>query len=148
MAKRRKCPYCGSWFTPHPRLKERQKTCGKPACRRQHKRKYDGKWRARHPDYFRGLYGEQKEAYGTRAAYKKEYRKQNPDYVRRNAAYVQAYRQRQKERFSPAVSPTSCDLRLNLWSKTRSLWITEVSHTSCDIFVNICQQEYFPKVEV
>ena len=145
MSKRRKCPYCRSWFTPHPRLQDRQKTCGQPACRQEHKRRYDQSWRGRHPDYFRGLYQQQKEAYGTRAGYKREYRQKNPDYVRRNAAYVRAYRQRQEQRSWPPVSPTSCDLLLSLTSQSASLRITRVSHTSSDIFVNVSQQEGFPK---
>ena len=42
-------------------------------------------------DYFRGMYPQQKEAYGTRAEYRKRYRKEHPEYVRRNAAFVKKY---------------------------------------------------------
>jgi hypothetical protein len=42
------------------------------------------------------MYRQQKGAYGTRAEYKKQYRKQNPDYVRRNAAFVKKYRTRRQ----------------------------------------------------
>ncbi len=37
MPQRRRCPFCRRWFHPHPRLKQRQKTCGRPACRREHR---------------------------------------------------------------------------------------------------------------
>lgn len=145
MAKRRRCPFCRGLFTPDPRVKERQKSCGRQPCRKEQKRRYDQLWRVKHPDYFRGMYPQQKEAYGTRADYKKEYRKRNPEYVGRNAAYVTACRKRQRQGGSGPVSPTSCDLRLSLWSKRSSVSITQVSHTSSDIFVRVCEQEAYSK---
>jgi transposase len=41
MLPRRRCPFCRRWFHPHPRLKQRQKTCGRTDCRRKQKRKTD-----------------------------------------------------------------------------------------------------------
>lgn len=140
MPKRRKCPFCLRLFTPDSRVKQRQKTCGRHCCRQEQKRQYDEYWRERNPDYFQGSYPRQKETYGTRAGYKKRYRKQHPDYVRRNAVFVKAHRNRQRGQSSTAVSPTSCDLQLSLWSQTSSLSITHVSHTSRDIFVSVSQQ--------
>ena len=134
MPKRRRCPFCRCWFHPHPRLKQRQKTCGRPACRREQKRKSNQHWRTQQPDYFRGAYALQKAVYGTRADYKRHYRQQHPDYVRRNAAFVRNWRQRLR---SVPVSPTSCDLRLTLGSIKTSIHIRQVSHTSRDIFVSL-----------
>jgi hypothetical protein len=71
MLPRRRCPFCHRWFRPHPRLEERQKTCGRPECRREQKRRFNQKWRNKHPDYFRGTYALQKEKYGTRAEEKR-----------------------------------------------------------------------------
>ncbi len=79
-------------------------------------------------------YAIQKEIYGTRADYKRRYRQQHPDYVRRNAAFVRNWRQRLR---SAPVSPTSCDLRLTLGSTKTSIHIRQVSHTSRDIFVSL-----------
>lgn len=140
MPKRRKCPFCLRLFTPDPRVKQRQNTCGRHSCRQEQKRHYDEHWRQRHPDYFQGSYPHQKESYGTRADYKKRYRKQHPDYVGRNAAFVEEYRKHRRRQPSPAVSPTSCDLQLSLWSQSIKLSITHVSHTSRDIFVSVSQQ--------
>ena len=109
MLPRRRCPFCRRWFHPHPRLKQRQKTCGQPACRQKQKQKLNRHWRAKHQDYFRGAYAHQKETYGTRAAYMHRYRQQHPDYVRRNAAFVR--KRRQQLRQAP-VSCTSSDLPL------------------------------------
>jgi hypothetical protein len=106
MPPRRRCPFCRRWFYPHPRLKQRQKTCGRPECRQKQKRKSNHQWRTKHPDYFCGAYAYQKEIYGTRADNKRRYRRQHPDYVRRNAAFVRKRRQQLRQ---VLVSPTSSD---------------------------------------
>lgn len=67
MLPRRRCPFCLLWFHPHPRLKQQQKTCGRPECRQKQKRRFNQHWRAKNPDYFRGTYPRQKAKYGTRA---------------------------------------------------------------------------------
>jgi hypothetical protein len=141
MPKQPRCPHCRRLFIPDPRLKERQATCGRQECRRIRKRESNEEWRSQHPDYFRGIYQQQKEAYGTRAGYKKLYRQRNPEYVRRNAAFVKKYRQRRREAPSEGVSPTSCDLVLSVWKQTGNVSIAHVSHTSRDIFVTVCQKE-------
>jgi hypothetical protein len=94
-----------------------------------------------HQDYYQGIYQQQKQAYGTRAEYKKQYRRQNPEYVRRNAAFVKKHRERHWKAHSEAVSHTSCDLQLSVWKETGNVSITHVSHTSRDIFVTVTQNE-------
>lgn len=141
MPKQRRCPHCRRLFVPDPRLKERQITCGRQECCRNQKRQSNEEWRSLHQDYFRGIYQQQKQAYGTRAEYKKRYRQRNPEYVRRNAAFVKKYRGRCRKAQAEAVSHTSCDLRLSVWKETGSVSITHVSHTSRDIFVTVSQNE-------
>jgi hypothetical protein len=87
------------------------------------------------------MYPQQKENYGTRAEYKKQYRRENPEYVRRNGVFVRKYRERLRKLLHEAVSPTSCDLRLSVWKETGNVSITHVSHTSRDIFVKVCEKE-------
>ncbi len=87
------------------------------------------------------MYPQQKEAYGTRAEYRKRYREEHPEYVERNAALVKKYRRRRRERAATPVSSTSCDLRLSIWNQTGNVSITRVSSTSRDIFVTVCQNE-------
>lgn len=54
--KQRPCKICGRWFTPNPRLGDRQKTCGSSECKREwHKRKC-GEWNSKNREYFRGIY--------------------------------------------------------------------------------------------
>jgi len=134
MPSRRRCPFCRRWFCPDPRLNQRQETCGRPDCRRQQKRKANQEWRIKNPDYFRGVYAQQKEKYGTRAEYMRHYRQQHPDYAQRNAAYVRKWR----KQLRPApVSSTSPDLRVTIESEKTSVRIVQVSHTSRDIVVTL-----------
>jgi|GEM_PF-2046357 len=141
MLKRKRCPFCRCLFIPDPRRKGRQTTCGRQECRRNRKRQSNEEWRARHPDYFRSMYQQQKETYGTRSEYKKKYRKENPEYVRRNAAFVNKCRLRPQKAEPEPVSPTSCDLLLSVWNQTANVSITHVSHTSRDIFVTVSRTE-------
>jgi hypothetical protein len=134
MLPRRRCPFCRRWFHPHPRLKQRQKTCGRPDCRHQQKRKSNQEWRTENPDYFRGVYALQKEKYGTRSDYRRCYRQQHPDYVRRNAVSVRKWRERLR---SSPVSSTSPDLHVTIESEKTSIRIAHVSSTSRDIFVTL-----------
>jgi hypothetical protein len=141
MPKRGKCPFCRRLFIPDLRVKERQKTCGRKECRGEQKRQSDARWRSQNPDYFRNLYPQQKQAYGTRAEYRRRYRKDHPDYVRRNAAFVKKCRDKHRKPRSGSVSHTSPDLRLTLWKKTGNVSITHVSHTSRDILVTVCNNK-------
>jgi len=141
MPKRSRCPHCRHLYIPDPRLKERQVTCGRQQCRRSRKHQSNEQWRSQHHDYFRGTYPQQKEVYGTRAEYKKQYRRQNPEYVRRNAVFVKKYRDKHRKPRSGSVSHTSPDLRLTLWKKTGNVSITHVSHTSRDILVTVCNNK-------
>jgi hypothetical protein len=139
MPKRQRCPCCHCLFVPNPRVKERQHICGRRDCRREQKQQLDERWRSQNRDYFRGRYPQQKQAYGTRADYRRRYRKDHPDYVRRNAAYVKKHKARRRKGETEGVSSTSCDLRLTLWSQKSNVSITQVSSTSRDIFVTVCQ---------
>jgi hypothetical protein len=139
MPKRRRCSFCHRMFVPDRRLKERQKSCGRQECQQKRKRQFDEHWRLQHPDYFRGMYPHQKDVYGSRAQYRKQYRKENPDYVRRNAAFVKKYKARRRGSGSEQVSSTSCDLHLTVWSQKSNVSITQVSSTSRDIFVTVSQ---------
>lgn len=53
---KRPCRICRRWFTPNPRLTDRQKTCGDPRCQRQWHRKKCSEWNKRNTEYFRTNY--------------------------------------------------------------------------------------------
>jgi hypothetical protein len=54
--KRRPCRICRRWFTPNPRLKGRQKTCGNAKCKREWHKKKCAEWNKKNPDYFKTNY--------------------------------------------------------------------------------------------
>lgn len=79
--RKKQCKWCQKQFSPHPRLKDRQKSCGSNDCKRKQKRLSQRNlqsrdraayqlaqrdWRAKNPNYW------------------KTYRKEHPDYTQRN----------------------------------------------------------------
>ena len=58
--KKRPCKICRKWFRPHPRVGERQKTCGAPHCKREWHRRKCAEWNRQNREYFKGLYLEKK----------------------------------------------------------------------------------------
>jgi hypothetical protein len=58
--KKRPCKICRRWFSPHPRLKERQKTCGDPHCQREWHRRQCARWNEENTDYFQANYLQKK----------------------------------------------------------------------------------------
>jgi hypothetical protein len=58
--KRRPCRICRRWFTPNPRLKDRQKTCGDAKCQREWHRKKCEEWNKKNTDYFKSNYLQKK----------------------------------------------------------------------------------------
>jgi len=73
------CKYCGKIFTPDPRVGDRQKCCGSPACKAERKKEADRNWRKKNPEYFKGRY----------KSYLKSWLKEHP-------GYLKAYRRRKK----------------------------------------------------
>ena len=58
--KRRPCRICRRWFTPNPRLKGRQKTCGNAKCKREWHKKKCAEWNKKNSDYFKTNYLQKK----------------------------------------------------------------------------------------
>jgi hypothetical protein len=89
------CCVCQQQFVPHPSLKKRQRTCGAKPCRKELKKRSDKVWREKNPDYFKGRYDMAlKDWYENNTEYKQRYRREHPEYVRKNVSYVRAYRKR------------------------------------------------------
>lgn len=68
---RKRCVYCGRFFTPDPRVGERQKSCPSPGCRKRRKRESQRVWQEANPEYYRGRYENTK-----------RWRKEHPGYQR------------------------------------------------------------------
>lgn len=43
-SRKRPCRICGKWFTPNPRVGDRQKTCGSSGCKKEWHRKKCAEW--------------------------------------------------------------------------------------------------------
>lgn len=49
---KRPCSVCRRWYTPHPRTRKTQRTCGREECRRERRRRTQAKYREEHADYW------------------------------------------------------------------------------------------------
>ena len=61
MEKKRKrkkgpCRVCRKWFTPEPRLGDRQQTCGAMECQRKWHARKCAEWNWKNPAYFKEIY--------------------------------------------------------------------------------------------
>jgi len=54
--KKRPCRVCRKWFTPNPRLGDRQRTCGDEECQRKWHARKCAEWNRRNPSYFKEIY--------------------------------------------------------------------------------------------
>lgn len=50
--RRRHCTVCGELFRADRRVGPRQRACSRPECQQERRKKTQGKWRERNPDYF------------------------------------------------------------------------------------------------
>ena len=57
---KRPCRICRRWFSPDPRLGERQKTCADPHCKKEWHRKKCAQWNRKNTEYFRANYLQKK----------------------------------------------------------------------------------------
>ena len=51
-----RCQICGRHYRPDRRAGRRQRSCTRPECRRERKRRAQQQWLAKNPGYFRGRY--------------------------------------------------------------------------------------------
>ena len=93
----KKCPYCKTKFTPHPKVGKRQITCGALACKAALKSDNNRKWRQRNPDYHRD-YPRVKDWLEQKPGYLKNYRESHPEYVEKNRATQRVRDKRKKLR--------------------------------------------------
>ncbi len=92
----KECPYCKTQFTTHVKAGKRQKTCGKPACKKALKSDNNRKWRQRNRDYYSDGYSRLKDWLEENPGYLKRYRGSHPEYVKKNRE-AQRVRDRRKK---------------------------------------------------
>ena len=54
--KKRPCRVCGKWYTPNPRLYDRQQTCGIMECQRKWHARKCAEWNRKNRAYFKEIY--------------------------------------------------------------------------------------------
>ncbi len=103
-----RCPYCGRWFAPGRWKGARQKTCGQPECRAQHKHGLNLRWWARNPE-LRKIRDKKVAGRRQEQGYGDAWREFNPDYVKRNREQtrerMRALRARRKEAAEVLADP-------------------------------------------
>ena len=82
MAKRR-CPYCGKWFTAKPGRGKRQVTCLHSECQSAHKKVLDRKWHTANPERTLGRRKKIND-WASGRNYWHDWRLAHADYVERN----------------------------------------------------------------
>lgn len=84
MSEKKRCSYCGEWYAPYARAAERQKHCGRPVCRRRHKRAVDRAWRLADPQW-RADRQAKALTWARERGYWRNWRAENPEYRAREA---------------------------------------------------------------
>ena len=82
-AKKKRCRFCGRWYTPDPRTAHFQKSCTNKSCRKQRQLQKNRNWAARYPDYH-AYRGAKIREWAARTQYWKRYRASHPEYARRD----------------------------------------------------------------
>lgn len=77
-----RCSECKNKFNPHPRLRLRQKTCGKRECVLTHRARYRRKYRSINADSEKGY--QQKVKTNRQPDFWKKYRSTHPESTKRN----------------------------------------------------------------
>lgn len=91
----KECPYCHILFTAHVKVGSRQKTCGKPDCKKALKAENNKRWWRENSDHYRNDYPRLKQWLDQHPGYLKHYRQSHPEYVQKNRE-AQRHRDRSK----------------------------------------------------
>lgn len=86
----RSCCVCRKHFKPHPRLGDRQRTCGREDCRKQRRCANSRNWRARNPEADDADYRRIRQR--DRREYRRKYWVTHPAVREKHAAYMRQWR--------------------------------------------------------
>ncbi|MCG2726924.1 MAG: hypothetical protein L6420_11860 [Elusimicrobia bacterium] len=81
---KKRCPYCGKYYTPYIRAAKTQKSCKNISCQKKHKRKLQKKWKKDNPDGFCGRYVKVKAWLKKHPGYLAKYRAEHSEYVNKD----------------------------------------------------------------
>ena len=86
----RSCCVCRKRFRPHPRLGNRQRTCGHDECQKRRRCVNARNWRARNPEADDADYRRIRQR--DRRGYLRKYRATHPEVREKHAAYMRQWR--------------------------------------------------------
>jgi hypothetical protein len=86
----RSCCICRKHFKPHPRLGNRQRTCGRDECQKRRGCAYSRNWRARNPEADDAVYRRIRQR--DRREYRRKYWATHPAAREKHAAYMRRWR--------------------------------------------------------
>lgn len=115
--KRKKCKFCHVSFTPNPRSRDRQKTCGKPACQKALKAVALRRWRRKNPEHYQQDYARLKDWLAERPGYLQTYRQTHPEYAAKNRTA-----QKQRDRRKKSRLDIETQLKIQLPDMVDQLW--------------------------
>lgn len=121
---RKRCPHCKKLFTPNPRLKGKQKTCGREECQKARRRENAKKWREKNPDYDDRTYREAR--FRTHRTWKRHYWATHLECRQHHTEYMRQWRGMKKIPLK-VVSIPYRDIVLNCCKQTTFFNITGVS---------------------
>jgi hypothetical protein len=111
------CPYCRNPFTPNPKVRHRQKTCGNPDCQKALKKENNARWREANSDYYRHDYPRVRRWLDQHRSYLRQYRGDHPEYVQRDRE-AKRLRYRQKK----LRGDIQAEIRKQVPEMTKKLW--------------------------
>lgn len=88
-----RCQICGRHYRPDRRAGRRQRSCARPECRRERKRRAQQQWVARNPGYFRGRYEYVKAWRQRRREQRQQERERLPEVIQDTMPPKNAYQQ-------------------------------------------------------
>ena len=77
--RQKRCYFCGRFYCPDVRARDRQKSCSRPGCRKRRKRQAQEEWVKANPDGFQGRYGNTQEWLKVHPGYLKGWRARRRD---------------------------------------------------------------------
>lgn len=134
----RYCCACSKRFEPHPRLGDRQRTCGGADCQKQRRRINSRIWRAKHPEADDADYRRIRRP--DRGAYRRQYWATHRQARQHHAAYMRQWRARHRLA-SVSVRDPYRDTQVKLPAINTYLQVMDVREANRVITVKLLSQQ-------
>jgi len=134
----RYCCVCSKRFAPHPRLRDRQRTCGGVDCQKQRRRLNSRIWRDKHPEADDAVYRRIRRR--DRRAYRRKYWTTHPQARQHHATYMRQWRARHRKS-SVSVRDPYRDTQVKLPAINTYLQVMDVREANRVLTVKLVSQQ-------